>query len=195
MFRSLTLAVLILFTLHACKKVAKEDVLLTTPQVSLDIDSIKQRGYLIALVDNNSISYFLYKGQPKGYDCELLQHLAKHLKVRVKLKLISGIENGIRKLNAGEGDIMAYPLTVTEDRKKYVLFAKPQFASHQVLIQRKQEKDTATMGNALSTTFIKNPQDLVNKTVHVLKHSSFVARLESLEMELNADILIEEPMY
>src|SRR6478736_260166 len=50
------------------------------PAVSLDLDAIVKRGYLNALVDNNSISYFIYKGRPMGYEYELLQQLADHLK-------------------------------------------------------------------------------------------------------------------
>jgi membrane-bound lytic murein transglycosylase F len=118
----------------ACTNKRTKESVLTTPQVAIDLDSIKKRGYVTALVDNNSISYFLYKGQAMGYDYELLTRLAKHLKVRLKLKLVSGVENAIRRLNKGEGDILAFPLTVTNQRKEYVLFTKPQFNSHQVLV-------------------------------------------------------------
>lgn len=168
-------------------------MLLTTPQVSIDLDSIRQRGYLTALVDNNSISYFLYKGQPRGYDYEMLQDLAKHLKVKLRLKLISGIENGIRKLNSGEGDILAYPLTVTAARRNYVLFTNPQFKSHQVLVQRKKEVAAdSTKSREVTSPFIKNINDLAGKTVHVMKHSSFQTRLENLERERQLDILLVE---
>lgn len=166
--------------------------MLTTPSVTFDIDSIKHRGYLTALVDNNSISYFLYKGQPKGYDYELLQDLAKHLRVKLKLKLISGIENGIRKLNSGEGDILAYPLTITQQRKDYVSFTNPQLKSHQVLVQRRVSTSTDSLDIQGGQEFIRDAKSLAGKTVHVMKHSSFQSRLEMLERELNIDILIEE---
>lgn len=181
-----------LFLLLSCSPSAKENDLLTTPSVSFDIDSIKHRGYLTALVDNNSISYFLYKGQPKGYDYELLQDLAKHLKVKLKLKLISGIENGIRKLNSGEGDILAYPLTITQQRKQYVLFTNPQLTSHEVLVQRKQATAHDTISMQKHPEFIHEAKSLAGKTVHVMKHSSFQSRLEQVEQKLDIDILIEE---
>ncbi|HET9487525.1 MAG TPA: lytic transglycosylase F, partial [Chryseosolibacter sp.] len=47
------------------------------PEVELDLDAIKKRGYINALVDNNSISYFIYKGQPMGYEYELLSLFAQ----------------------------------------------------------------------------------------------------------------------
>lgn len=192
MFRWLALFGLLVLALLSCTQADKEENLLTTPAVIRDLDSIKQRGYLTALVDNNSISYFLYRGQPKGYDYELLQQLAQNIKVKVRLKLISGIENGIRKLNAGEGDILAYPLTITEERKNYVLFTNPQFMSHQVLVQRKQHWTADTGETDVNENFINDYKGLAGKSVHVLRHSSFKARLDSLEKELNIDIVIEE---
>src|SRR3990170_2700996 len=101
----------------------------TAPEVSLDLDAIVERGYLNALVDNNSVSYFIYKGQPMGYEYELLNLFAKHLKVDLKIKVTSGIDRAMDQLNKGEGDIIAFPLTITKERKKYVAFTKPHFNS------------------------------------------------------------------
>jgi membrane-bound lytic murein transglycosylase F len=46
--------------------------------VDFDLDKIKQRGKLIALTRFNANSYFLYKGQPMGYEYELLNLLAEN---------------------------------------------------------------------------------------------------------------------
>src|SRR5690349_13715896 len=89
-------------------------------QIELDLDAIVKRGYLNALVDNNSISYFIYKGQPMGYEYELLTLLANHLKVDLKITVTSGIERAIEQLNKGEGDVIAFPLAITKPLKKFV---------------------------------------------------------------------------
>src|SRR5690242_17570099 len=107
--------------------------------VSLDLDAIVKRGYLNALVDNNSISYFIYKGRPMGYEYELLQQLADHLKVKLKIKVTSGVEHAIEQLNSGEGDILAFPLTINKARKQWVAFSRPHFNTYQVLVQRKPD--------------------------------------------------------
>ena len=86
------------------------------PEVTIDLDEIRERGFLQAIVDNNSISYFIYKGQPMGYEYELLQSLTRYLKLELKIKVISGIEQSIDMLNKGEGDLIAFPLTVTQER-------------------------------------------------------------------------------
>ena len=79
------------------------------PTVAIDLGQIRERGFLQAIVDNNSISYFIYRGQPMGYEYELLQSLTRHLKVKLKIKVISGIEQSIDLLNKGEGRPHRFP--------------------------------------------------------------------------------------
>lgn len=176
----------------SCENSNDNETALSTPKVSVDLDSIKRRGYITALVDNNSISYFLYKGQSMGYDYELLQLLAKDLGVRLRLKRVSGVENAIKKLNAGEADILAFPLTITSQRKKYVRFTQAHFNSHQVLIQRKPEGWEKMTRDEINSGLIRNPQELIGKTIHVLNKSSFVGRLKNLSEEIGGEILIVE---
>src|SRR5882762_114436 len=45
----------------------------TEAKVAIDLNAIQKRGYLQAIVDNNSISYFIYKGTSMGYEYELLK--------------------------------------------------------------------------------------------------------------------------
>jgi membrane-bound lytic murein transglycosylase F len=184
------LSIVLLF--YGCNAPKEEDALLSTPAVHIDLEAIKQRGTLTALVDNNSMSYFLYKGQPMGYDYELLQSLAKHLHVKLKLKLVSGVENAIKKLNAGEGDVLAFPLTITKQRLSYVRFTNTHFNSHQVLIQRKPDGWERMSASTISDSLIRNVSALAGKEIHVLKGSSFVSRLQNLSEEIGGEIKIIE---
>lgn len=162
------------------------------PEVELDLDEIKKRGYITALVDNNSFSYFIYKGSPMGYEYELLKLLAKDLKVELKLKVISGVERGIRQLNTGEGDILAFPLTITKERTQYVNFTSPLFTSYQVLVQRKPENWQALTQDEIDRNIIRDAHQLIGKEVHVMKSSSFTERLNNLSHEIGGDIHIVE---
>ena len=110
--------IFLLFACFSCKQ-AQKDNSDSEPQVQLDLDAIVKRGYINALVDNNSISYFIYKGHPMGYEYELLKLLAEHLKVDLKIKVTSGIERAIEQLNSGEGDIIAFPLAITKSLKNF----------------------------------------------------------------------------
>lgn len=183
LMKNYVLAFLCFSTLLSCSEKKDEDWLLKNPAIKRDFDSIQYTGTLTALIDNNSISYFLYRGQGKGFDYELLQRFAKANNLQLKLKLISGVENGIRMLNAGEGDILAFPLTITPERKDWVSFTEPLFESHQVLVQRSNDLDSVS-------NLVTQLNDLNLKSVHVLKRSSFVTRLEQIEKKLNIDIQI-----
>ncbi len=161
------------------------------PEVEIDLDAIRQRGYINVLVDNNSISYFIYKGQPMGYEYELLNLLAKDLNVDLKIKVTSGVERAIDQLNTGEGDILAFPLTVTKDRTGYISFTRAHFNTYQVLVQRKPENWRRMGVDDIEDQLIRNPVDLVGKDVYVLPGTSFELRLKNLSEEIGGDINIK----
>lgn len=162
----------------------------STPQVEIDYDQIVERGYLNVLIDNNSISYFIYKGQPMGYEYELLNYLAAELKVALKIKVTSGVERAIEQLNNGEGDIIAFPLTVTKDRTELVTFTEPLFNTYQVLVQRKPDNWRAMTDVEINSQLIRNPVELVGKEVYVLPGTSFELRLHNLSEEIGGDIIV-----
>lgn len=188
-FRYFLATTLLVAVLTSCNQSQKVNFT-TAPEVALDLDAIVKRGYINALVDNNSISYFIYKGQPMGYEYELLNLFAEHLNVDLKIQVTSGIDRAIDQLNKGEGDIIAFPLTVTKERNKYVAFSNPHFDSYQVLVQRKPDHWRRMTLDAINDTLIRNPVQLIGREVHVLAGSSFETRLEHLSEEIGGDILI-----
>ncbi|MEX2232270.1 MAG: transporter substrate-binding domain-containing protein [Cyclobacteriaceae bacterium] len=190
MFRYFLATALVFAVFTSCNQSQKVNFT-TAPEVELDLDAILERGYITALVDNNSVSYFIYKGQPMGYEYELLNLFAKHLKVDLKVRVTSGIDRAMDQLNKGEGDIIAFPLTITKDRKKYVSFSNPHFTSYQVLVQRKPANWRQMTLDAINDSIIRNPVDLIGKRVHVLAGSSFETRLEHLSEEIGGDVLIQ----
>lgn len=161
------------------------------PEIYLDLKTVKKRGYLNALVDNNSISYFYYKGRAMGYEYELLQRLATHLGVGLRIKVITSIEDAIEMLNKGQGDVIAFPFTVTGERKKIVDFTHTHFTTSQVLVQRKPD-NWADNPYLAEKKMVRNPADLIGKKVYVKYESAFKDRLENLSQELGGDIIIVE---
>lgn len=184
------LVLALLFALFASCNQSSKVNFTAEPEVTLDLDAIVARGYINALVDNNSVSYFIYKGQPMGYEYELLTLFAKHLKVDLKIQVTSGIDRAMDQLNKGEGDIIAFPLTVTKERKKYVNFTNPHFNSFQVLVQRKPDNWRRMTLDDINDSLIRNPVDLVGKEVYVLANSSFETRLKHLSEEIGGDVII-----
>lgn len=175
----------------SCHQPAIKEEQAPGPEVYLDLKRIKKRGYLNALVDNNSISYFYYKGGAMGYEYELLQRLARHLELELRIKVITSIEDAIDMLNKGQGDIIAFPLTVTTERKKVVEFTNTHFNTSQVLVQRKPD-NWADNPHLAEKKMIRNPADLIGKKVYVKYESAFKDRLENLSQELGGEIIIVE---
>lgn len=178
---------LVLQALFFCEPLPQK-TFTTEPKAEIDLDSITRRGYITALVDNNSISYFIYKGHQMGFEYELLNLLAKHLKVRLKIKVISGVEQAIDKINKGEADIIAFPLTVTKDRTQYISFTNALFNTYQVLVQRKPDNWMNMTNEELNKVLVRNPVQLAGKEVYVLPATSFELRLKNLSEEIGGDI-------
>ena len=174
----------------SCGESPQEDTF-SEPIIAVDLDEIVQRGYINVLVDNNSFSYFVYKGHPMGYEYELLQLLAKHLNVSLKIKVTSGVSRAIEQLNTGEGDIIAFPLTITKSRRALVSFTRPHFNTYQVLVQRKPDNWRKLTQQEIDQQVIRNPADLIGKEVHVIEGTSHQVRLKNLSEELGGDILIQ----
>lgn len=163
----------------------------TEPKVSVDIQQILERGYLNALIDNNSVSYFIYRGEPLGYEYELLRRLSERLHVDLKITIISGVEDAIDRLNRGEGDIIAFPLTITTERRQWIDFTDAHFTTSQVLVQKKPDGWEANPA-VIEDSLIRNPADLIGKEVYVMKQSAFVERLRNLSTEIGGEIIVRE---
>ena len=104
-----------------------------------DLDQIRKRGKLIALTDNSTTSYFIYKGQPMGYEYDLLSMLAEHLGVDLEIKVVKNMDDIIEMLIDGKGDIIAANLTVTKERARVINFTKHHILTQQVLFKENPE--------------------------------------------------------
>ena len=52
---------------------------------SFDLDSIKSRGTITALVDNSTTSYFVYKGQPMGFEYDLAKAFESEISTGIRV--------------------------------------------------------------------------------------------------------------
>jgi membrane-bound lytic murein transglycosylase F len=169
-----------------------QDLSYAIEPVDFDFEKIKERGYITAVVDNSATSYFIYKGQPMGYEFEMLNWLAEDLDVELKIIKDNSISSALEKVNRGEADIVAFNLTVTKERKQYVDFTNPLYFVRQVLVQRKPENWRKMKIHEIENELIRDPIQLTGKEVHVRKSSSFSTRLANLSDEIGGDIVIIE---
>ena len=172
------------------KKVVNNHPIKIIPKVSV-IDSILKRKKLIAVTDYGSVSYLIYRGEPIGYQYELLKSLAEYLNVELELIIESDMHKSIKMLNDNDVDLIAMGLTVTSNRNKRFSFTAPIFTARQVLIQRKPA-GFAKMKTAdeIESHLLRNTLDLANVKIHVQKGTIFAKRLSTLSDEIGDSIII-----
>jgi len=157
------------------------------------LSEVRARGRLIALTDYNSINYFLYRGEPMGYQYEKLKLLAEYLGVKLDVKVSHDIDNSFSQLNAGDVDLIAIGLTITQGRRLKINFTMPHSQTRQVLVQRKPDnwRNMKTWDD-VEAHMIRNTLDLGGKTVYIQKGSIFKSRLISLANEIGDTIFAVE---
>lgn len=158
----------------------------------LDLDAILDRGYLTAIIDNSSTGLFLYKGEPMGYEFDLLTIFCQELGVELRLEVTPSLSEGFMKLNQGKGDILAYNLTVTKERRKRIAFSSYHNLVRQVLVQRKPDNWREMKLHEIEKSLIRNPIELIGKEVWVRHSSSYLTRMRNLSEEIGGDIILVE---
>lgn len=161
------------------------------PSVSRDLTEIQENDTLKAIVGYGSTSYFTYKGQPMGYEYELLQRLARELEVQLEIVIARNYDDMFLKLNTGKGDLIAFGLTITVPRKAYVKFTEHHTTTEQVLVQRKPDNWREVPLHVSERQLIRNTLDLLGKEVYVRRNSSYFGRLQNLGNEMGGKINIQ----
>ena len=75
--------------------------------INRDLSEIKKGGTLTVLAPYNATTYFIYRGEPLGYEYELLQSFAKDQGLTLKMVVVTDPKSLFTILNSGEGDIAA----------------------------------------------------------------------------------------
>lgn len=159
-----------------------------------DLPGIIKRGKLIALTGYSPTGYFIYKGTPMGFEHDLLQLLAKELKVDLEIVVVNDMNEIMAMLNRGEGDLIADNLTITREREAVVDFTIPLLTTRQVLVQKKPGNWNKLTAEKQEKSLVRNPIELIGKPVHVRRESAYYSRLKNLSDEVGGDIrIVEEP--
>ena len=172
MKKLLYLFLLLLVFIIACKNkpVSQESV-------AYDLPQIKDSGELVVLTLYSSISYFNYRGQEMGFQYELSEQFAQSLGLTLRVEVANSVHEMIDMLMAGDGDLIAYHLPITKERKDSLLFCGEEVITHQVLVQ-KSGKDV-----------LKDVTELIDKDIYV-KPGKYYNRLVNLNDELGGGIRI-----
>ena len=157
------------------------------------LKKIFREGKLVATTDYNSTNYFIYRGEPMGFQYELLKSFAEYLNVKLEVQILNDLDESFSCINSFDCDLIALGLTVTKERSKFVDFTEPFTQTRQMLIQKKPENwRSYPTWESLEQSLLRNPLDLAGKTIHIQKNTSYLQRLKNLSDEIGADIIIVE---
>lgn len=149
---------------------------------SLDLAQLKEKGEITAITLYSSTSYFQYKMKPMGYDYDLIKAFALSEGLKLKIVVAENVTRLTEMLENGEGDVIAYPIPVTTQSKKELIFCGRDETSSQVLVQRISSKDT----------LLTDVTELIGKGVYVKHGTKYQERLDNLNLELGGGIEIHD---
>ena len=151
---------------------------------------IRERGYLVALTDRNSMNYFIYRGEPMGFQLALLRSFADYLDVPLKVIVLDDISKLYYYLDMNVGDVLAFNLPLTSEGKRKVNFTETMGETRLVLVQRK-----APVKNIYRPArLIRLPSDFESDTVYMQRNIFDKPVLAHFLRKAGRNmVLIEEP--
>ncbi len=145
-----------------------------------DLPAIQSRGTLRAAVDNNSTSYYIYRGRRMGYEFELLRDLGKSLGVQLELVVLEDIDEAFDYLDAGKVDVIAMNLENTNDRRNRAAFTHYLGTMSTVVVGKKTSNAPMTW------------QEIGSDTLFVRKGTVYSDQLNAIKDSLNLAFTIQE---
>ena len=181
--------------------------LLMVGPINRDLADIKKGGTLTVIAPYNATTYFIYRGEPLGYEYELLQSFAKDQGLALKMVVVADPKSLFTILNSGEGDIAANRLVPTPENETDVSFTRALYRTAPVLVQ--QEDPPAKAGKVtekmlapgpadqtpevdIQARLITKPSQLTGKTVTLPEQSPYNRTLVELSDEISGEIHVVE---
>lgn len=148
-------------------------------------EEIVQSGVLRAVTEYNSLSYHAKDDTIGGFHYELLQAFARAKNLKIEITPEMSLEKRFIGLENGTYDILANNVLKMSDRKDSILYTLPILLSKLVLVQRKAQNET-------DSCYINSLLELGHKTLHIVKDSPFMLRIQNLSNEIGDTIYIKE---
>ncbi len=142
-----------------------------------DLDLIRQRRVLRILTTNTAATYFLYRGEPLGFEYEFARRFARSIGCRIRIVVPPRPEQLIDWLLQGRGDLVAAAMTVTPERQKRVAFTRPYHKASEIVVTRAADEGPQGL------------EDLEGRTVAVRRSSAYYETLVELRPHYGFEIL------
>ena len=147
------------------------------------LEKIREAGQITVITRNNAHCYYIYRDEPMGFEYDLAKAFSEYLGVKLKV-ITPHWERLIDMVNRGDGDFIAASLTITPSREELVDFSDEYLTIQQQAVIHKSNYE------------IQRLEDLVGRTIHVRRATSYEERLHELKgegLELNIEPHVDVP--
>ncbi|HYC55451.1 MAG TPA: transporter substrate-binding domain-containing protein [Candidatus Binatia bacterium] len=178
---------------------------------SRDLAAIKESGELRMLAPTNASTYFLYKGEPLGFEYELLRKFAEENSLALRVEVVADPTTLLRRLDEGAGDVAAGRLVRTDELADRIAYSRPLYRSTPVLVQQEGGIENTPLpervkdviedeggpergedGFEAPLRLIQRPAQLDGERVDVPRDSEYKRTLIELEDTISGDIHVVE---
>lgn len=175
--------------------------------VKRDLAEVRERGELTVLAPYNSTTYFVYRGEPFGYEYELLRAFAEGQGLKLKMVVVTDPKSLLPLLNSGEGDVAAARLIPTPEGEAQAAFTRALYQTEPALVQQAEAPAAASKvaekamapGPAdptpevdVSARLVTAPTQLAGKRVDLPEKSPYARTLVELSDEISGEIHVVE---
>lgn len=200
-------------SLEAVDQIDRRSNLPMVKPISRDLAQIRERGSLVVLAPYNSTTYFIYQGEPMGYEYELLRSFAQDMGLQLKMVVVTDPKSLYPLLNSGDGDIAAgrlippiEPTAELQDQAP-VAFTRALYRTEPALVQQETSPSKAGEGTEkalepgpadpapevdIPARLVTNPAQLAGRTVTLPEKSAYRRTLIELSDEISGDIHVVE---
>ena len=182
LFRYLIPVILVLAILFSVRQCGKEEKPSGHPR---DYAAIAKEGILRVATEYNSISFYVDGDTISGFHYELIEAFARDKGLEARITPIMSFDERLKGLSEGRYDVIAFGILAISALKDSLLLTSPIVLNKQVLVQRKETGEDDSL-------YIHSQLDLAQRTLHVVKGSPSILRIQNLGNEIGDTIYIKE---
>ncbi|HEY4788015.1 MAG TPA: transporter substrate-binding domain-containing protein [Bacteroidales bacterium] len=157
-----------------------------------DLSEVMKKGSLVVATSNNPSDYFLYKGEPLGFQLEMLEELGNYLGLKIDVMVCNNPGDNVELLNSGKCDIIASSWNLSLDKRNFIETSIPLLKTDLLLVQRKPQKIDDHLG--IAKPLVTDVKELRGKSVYLPVLSTQGAILNHFAKEKNIQV-VEMPQY
>ena len=182
LFRYLVPVVIVLAILFSVRQCGKKE---KPPGHPRDYAAIAKEGILRIATEYNSISFYVDGDTVSGFHYELIEAFARDKGLKAEIIPLMSFEERLKGLAEGRFDVIAFGILATSELKDSLLLTTPIVLNKQVLVQRKATEESDSL-------YIHSQLYLAQRTLHVVKGSPSILRIQNLGNEIGDTIYIKE---